>query len=384
MSRSVPLAKAIDDALSPLPERRAHASANGYPMRLLLPGWEGNMNVKWLRRIKLTDEPTMTKDETSKYTTCRTAKPAVHVPDGSEIGDHPSVAGLALEGAGPLRDFRPRLVGQWPHRQVEVSADGGQAGRRPRCRSPSCRKRSRASACRGTGTVARPCCKAAPPTTPAWCSRRARSSSRSAACAASITTTRSPAGASTRKGEASQCLRLNALALLRGADRASRRWRWPPKRRSSGSRSTPAELARLGHQHRPGRRRLAGRQRNRREGEAVYAAKCQACHGEKGAGKPNDALVGGMARWRPASAGEDGGQLLALRHHAVRLCAARDAVQRAEVADRRRRALRRVRLYPVSERRSSATNDVLDAQSLPKVKMPNRDGFIPFPRQPMR
>ena len=37
-------------------------------MRLFLPGYEGNMSVKWLRRIKLTAEPTMTKDETSKYT----------------------------------------------------------------------------------------------------------------------------------------------------------------------------------------------------------------------------------------------------------------------------------------------------------------------------
>ena len=37
-------------------------------MRLFLPGYEGNMSVKWLRRLKVTAEPTMTKDETSKYT----------------------------------------------------------------------------------------------------------------------------------------------------------------------------------------------------------------------------------------------------------------------------------------------------------------------------
>ena len=42
--------------------------SNGYPVRLLLPGFEGNMNVKWLRRLKLTAGPAMTKDETSKYT----------------------------------------------------------------------------------------------------------------------------------------------------------------------------------------------------------------------------------------------------------------------------------------------------------------------------
>jgi len=37
-------------------------------VRLLLPGWEGNMSVKWLRRLKAVAEPTQTKDETSKYT----------------------------------------------------------------------------------------------------------------------------------------------------------------------------------------------------------------------------------------------------------------------------------------------------------------------------
>src|ERR1700751_1973084 len=69
MSRSVPLAKAMDDALSALYQNGERVRpSNGYPMRLLLPGYEGNMNVKWLRRIKVTDAPVMTKDETSKYT----------------------------------------------------------------------------------------------------------------------------------------------------------------------------------------------------------------------------------------------------------------------------------------------------------------------------
>ena len=47
--------------------RNAADDANAAEL-LLLPGWEGNMNVKWLRRIKATEEPTHTKDETSKYT----------------------------------------------------------------------------------------------------------------------------------------------------------------------------------------------------------------------------------------------------------------------------------------------------------------------------
>jgi sulfane dehydrogenase subunit SoxC len=78
MSRSVPLAKAMDDALIALYQNGEHIRpSNGYPMRLLLPGYEGNMQVKWLRRIKAIEGPMMTKDETSKYT--------MLLPDGKSL-----------------------------------------------------------------------------------------------------------------------------------------------------------------------------------------------------------------------------------------------------------------------------------------------------------
>ena len=68
MSRSVPMAKAMDDAMIALYQNGERLRPeNGYPIRLFLPGYEGNMSVKWLRRIKVTAGPTMTKDETSKY-----------------------------------------------------------------------------------------------------------------------------------------------------------------------------------------------------------------------------------------------------------------------------------------------------------------------------
>ena len=55
MSRSVPLEKALDDAMIALYQNGERLRPEqGYPMRLLLPGWEGNMSVKWLRRIKVT------------------------------------------------------------------------------------------------------------------------------------------------------------------------------------------------------------------------------------------------------------------------------------------------------------------------------------------
>jgi len=60
LSRSVPLKTALDDAMVALYQNGERIMpANGYPMRLLLPGFEGNMNVKYLRRIKLVDEPAM-------------------------------------------------------------------------------------------------------------------------------------------------------------------------------------------------------------------------------------------------------------------------------------------------------------------------------------
>jgi len=128
MSRSIPVEKALDDAMIALYQNGERLRPEqGYPVRLLLPGWEGNMNVKWLRRIKATVGPTYTKDETSKYTDL--------LPDGRalqftfEMGvksviTRPSstmrlprtgayeISGIAWTGAGRIR-------------RVEVSTDGG-------------------------------------------------------------------------------------------------------------------------------------------------------------------------------------------------------------------------------------------------------------------
>ena len=68
MSRSIPLEKALDDTLIALYQNGERIRPEqGYPIRLVVPGWEGNISIKWLRRIKLTKKPTYTKDETSKY-----------------------------------------------------------------------------------------------------------------------------------------------------------------------------------------------------------------------------------------------------------------------------------------------------------------------------
>ena len=128
MSRSIPLEKALDDAMIALYQNGERLRPEqGYPVRLLLPGWEGNMSVKWLRRIKATEEPTHTKDETSKYTDLLPdgralqftfemgVKSVITRPSSTMTLPRPGIyqiSGIAWSGAGRIR-------------RVEVSTDGG-------------------------------------------------------------------------------------------------------------------------------------------------------------------------------------------------------------------------------------------------------------------
>jgi sulfane dehydrogenase subunit SoxC len=68
MTRSIPMGKAWDDALIAYAQNgEPLRPSNGYPARLLLPGWEGNASVKWIRRLELAKRPFFTREETSKY-----------------------------------------------------------------------------------------------------------------------------------------------------------------------------------------------------------------------------------------------------------------------------------------------------------------------------
>jgi sulfane dehydrogenase subunit SoxC len=101
--------------------------SNGYPLRLLLPGFEGNMNVKWLRRLKLVDAPIMTKDETSKYTILLKDEKAwqfVFPMEVKSIITRPS-PGIALKEPGYYEISGLAWSGNGRIREVEVSADGG-------------------------------------------------------------------------------------------------------------------------------------------------------------------------------------------------------------------------------------------------------------------
>jgi sulfane dehydrogenase subunit SoxC len=130
MSRSVPMAKAMDDAMIALYQNGERVRpSNGYPMRLLLPGYEGNMSVKWLRRLKVTAGPTMTRDETSHYTILLQNGKAwqfFYPMDVKSVITQPS-PGLTMQGAGLYEISGLAWSAKGRIANVEVSADGGKS-----------------------------------------------------------------------------------------------------------------------------------------------------------------------------------------------------------------------------------------------------------------
>jgi len=130
MSRSVPLKKVMDDAIVALYQNGERLRpSNGYPMRLFLPGWEGNASVKWLHTIKVVDQPAMTKDETSKYTDLQkdgSAKMFTFPMGVKSVITSPS-PGLDLGPAGIYQISGIAWTGKGRIRRVEVSADAGKS-----------------------------------------------------------------------------------------------------------------------------------------------------------------------------------------------------------------------------------------------------------------
>ena len=128
LSRSVPLEKAMDDAIVAYAQNgEALRPPNGYPVRLVLPGYEGNMNIKWLRRVKVGDQPWMSKDETSKYTDPLpndTARMFSFVMDAKSIITSPTFPQqLTQHGWWPISGIA--WTGRGRITKVEVSTDGG-------------------------------------------------------------------------------------------------------------------------------------------------------------------------------------------------------------------------------------------------------------------
>jgi len=130
LSRSVPVKKALDDAMIALYQNGERLMpGNGYPMRLLLPGYEGNMNVKFLRRIKLVEQPQLSMYEARTYSQILPNGKAYRFYFLQEVKSfitYPSY-GMALKGPGLYEISGIAYSGTGRIEKVMVSADGGQS-----------------------------------------------------------------------------------------------------------------------------------------------------------------------------------------------------------------------------------------------------------------
>jgi len=139
MERSIPIAKAMDNILVAYGQNgEALRPAQGYPLRLIIPGWEGNANVKWLHSLKLTDQAYMARDETAKYTELMPdgkawrfafqmeAKSVITFPSGGQRLPGPGLyelTGLAWSGRGKIE-------------RVDITTDGGRSWVKARLQEP--------------------------------------------------------------------------------------------------------------------------------------------------------------------------------------------------------------------------------------------------------
>jgi sulfane dehydrogenase subunit SoxC len=128
MTRSIPLDKCMDDALIAYGQNgEAIRPEQGYPIRLVLPGWEGNTHIKWLRRLEVSDVPYQTREETSKYTDLMPngiARQFTFVMEAKSVITFPS-GEMKLPGAGFYEVTGLAWSGRGKITRLEVSTDGG-------------------------------------------------------------------------------------------------------------------------------------------------------------------------------------------------------------------------------------------------------------------
>jgi sulfane dehydrogenase subunit SoxC len=140
LNRSIPLEKALDDCMLAFKMNgEALRPEQGYPLRLVVPGWEGNMWIKWIRRIEVGDEPWHTREETSKYTDLLedgNARRFTWVMDAKSVVINPSPqAPLKFKGQNVLSGLA--WSGRGTVTRVDVTIDGGRNWQQARIDGPA-------------------------------------------------------------------------------------------------------------------------------------------------------------------------------------------------------------------------------------------------------
>ena len=141
MTRSIPMEKALDDCLVAFKMNgEALRTEQGYPVRLVVPGWEGNMWVKWLRRIEVGDKPWHHREETSKYTDLLAdgkARRFTWEMDAKSVITNPSPQAPLTHGKGPTVLTGMAWSGRGTIPRVDVTTDGGITWHQARISGPS-------------------------------------------------------------------------------------------------------------------------------------------------------------------------------------------------------------------------------------------------------
>jgi sulfane dehydrogenase subunit SoxC len=144
MTRSIPIEKALDDCLLVFKMNgESLRPENGYPLRLVVPGWEGNMWIKWLRRIEVGDKPWHHREETSKYTDLLSdgsARRFTWVMDAKSVITNPSPQAPITHGRGPLIISGIAWSGKGTIPRVDVTVDGGKNWQKAKISGPSLNK----------------------------------------------------------------------------------------------------------------------------------------------------------------------------------------------------------------------------------------------------
>ena len=129
MTRSIPIEKALDDCIIAFKMNgESLRPEQGYPMRLVVPGWEGNMWIKWIRRLEIGDKPWHHREETSKYTDLfkdGNARRFSWEMDAKSVITNPSPQAPILHGKGPMVVTGVAWSGRGKISHVDVSIDGG-------------------------------------------------------------------------------------------------------------------------------------------------------------------------------------------------------------------------------------------------------------------
>lgn len=141
MTRSIPIEKALDDCMVAFKMNgEALRPEQGYPVRLVVPGWEGNMWVKWLRRLEVGDQPWQQREETSKYTDLLAngkARRFTWVMDVKSVITSPSPQAPIRHGRGKAVISGLAWSGNGKIKRVDVSIDGGRNWTTARLDGPS-------------------------------------------------------------------------------------------------------------------------------------------------------------------------------------------------------------------------------------------------------